>query len=181
MEMRFYLAAISIFDLWRNHANGSWVDPSRRLCVGERYPFLQEQPQSKGDEMTKQEVLNAANVMIAYANGKKVGTRPTRSMEPLLEILYVPTWNWEQKEYFVIPDDCSKELENDDQSKAHKLTEEEQRILFLAESPDCNHPRELRAIAFQVRKLEDRIKQLESENDALRADLLLWEEKEAKP
>ena len=37
----------------------------------------------------------------------------------------------------------------------------EQRILFLAESPDCNHPRELRAIAFQVRKLEDRIKQLE--------------------
>jgi hypothetical protein len=57
----------------------------------------------------------------------------------------------------------------------------EERILFLAESPDCNHPRELRAIAFQVRKLEDRIKQLESENDALRADLLLWEEKEAKP
>jgi len=57
----------------------------------------------------------------------------------------------------------------------------EQRILTLSESPDCNHPRELRAIAFQVRKLEDRIKQLESENDALRADLLLWSEKEAKP
>jgi hypothetical protein len=57
----------------------------------------------------------------------------------------------------------------------------EERILFLAESPDCNHPRELRAIAFQVRKLEDRIKQLESENDALRADLLLWNEKEVKP
>ena len=83
--------------------------------------------------MTKQEVLNAANVMIAYANGKKVGTRPTRSMEPLLEILYVPTWNWEQKEYFVIPDDCSKELENDDQAKAHKLTEEEQRIFIASE------------------------------------------------
>jgi hypothetical protein len=126
--------------------------------------------------MTKQEVLNAANVMIAYANGKKVGTRPTRSMEPLLEILYVPTWNWEQKEYFVIPDDCSKELENDDQSKAHKLTEEEQRILFLAESPDCNHPRELRAIALDVRKLEDRVNQVEQEIDALRADLLLWNE-----
>jgi len=56
----------------------------------------------------------------------------------------------------------------------------EQRILTLSESPDCNHPRELRAIAFQVRKLEDRIKQLESENDALRADLLLWNEKELK-
>jgi len=40
---------------------------------------------------------------------------------------------------------------------------------------------ELRAIAIDVRKLEDRVKQLESENDALRADLLLWEEKEAKP
>ncbi len=62
-----------------------------------------------------------------------------------------------------------------------KIQELQERILFLAESPDCNHPRELRAIAFQVRKLEDRIKQLESENDALRADLLLWEEKEAKP
>ena len=37
----------------------------------------------------------------------------------------------------------------------------EQRILFLAESPNCNHPRELRAIALEVRKREDRIKQLE--------------------
>jgi outer membrane murein-binding lipoprotein Lpp len=66
-------------------------------------------------------------------------------------------------------------------AKEAKQVSVEERILFLAESPDCNHPRELRAIAFQVRKLEDRIKQLESENDALRADLLLWEEKEAKP
>jgi hypothetical protein len=32
-----------------------------------------------------------------------------------------------------------------------------------------------------VRKLEDRIKQLEQENDALRADLLLWNEKGVKP
>jgi hypothetical protein len=53
--------------------------------------------------MTKQEVLEAANVMIAYANGKKIGTRPRRSTEPLLGILYVPTWNWEQKDYCVIP------------------------------------------------------------------------------
>ena len=37
----------------------------------------------------------------------------------------------------------------------------EQRILFLSESPDCNHPRELRLIALEVRKREDRIKQLE--------------------
>ena len=41
----------------------------------------------------------------------------------------------------------------------------EQRILFLAESPDCNHPRELRAIALEVRKREDRIKQLEDRID----------------
>ena len=88
----------------------------------------------------------------------------------------------------------------------------EERILFLAESPDCNHPRELRAIALEVRKREDRIKQLEEElmdvknehavlvadvvlrddkierikqleeeNDAMRADLLLWREQEVKP
>jgi hypothetical protein len=93
----------------------------------------------------------------------------------------------------------------------------EQRILTLSESPDCNHPRELRAIALEVRKREDRIKQLEEmyegvigerpeflgsnvmgllkrelnsaqqrikrleeENDAMRADLLLWEQKEVK-
>ena len=37
----------------------------------------------------------------------------------------------------------------------------EQRILFLAEARDCNHSRELRAIALEVRKREDRIKQLE--------------------
>jgi len=67
------------------------------------------------------------------------------------------------------------------QSQGGQAVSVEERILFLAESPDCNHPRELRAIAFQVRKLEDRIKQLESENDALRADLLLWHEKEVKP
>jgi hypothetical protein len=39
----------------------------------------------------------------------------------------------------------------------------------------------LRAIALDARKLEDRVKQLEQENDALRADLLLWDEKEVKP
>ena len=88
----------------------------------------------------------------------------------------------------------------------------EQRILFLSEAPGCHQSRELRAIAFQVRKLEDRIKQLEEElmdvknkhavfvadvvlnedraerikqleeeNDAMRADLLLWREQEVKP
>ena len=56
----------------------------------------------------------------------------------------------------------------------------EQRILFLSEAPGCHQSRELRAIAFQVRKLEDRVKQLEQENDAMRADLLLWNEKEVK-
>jgi hypothetical protein len=60
----------------------------------------------------------------------------------------------------------------------------EERILNIAEEPISiwwYDRRELRAIAFEVRKLEDRIKQLEEENDALRADLLLWKEKEVKP
>ena len=56
----------------------------------------------------------------------------------------------------------------------------EQRILDLPAFADYNDRRELRAIAFEVRKLEDRIKQLEEENDAMRADLLLWNEKEVK-
>ena len=37
------------------------------------------------------------------------------------------------------------------------------------------------AAANEIKKLNDRITQLERENDALRADLLLWSEKEAKP
>ncbi len=37
----------------------------------------------------------------------------------------------------------------------------EQRILFLSEAPGCHQSRELRAIALEVRKREDRIKQLE--------------------
>ena len=37
----------------------------------------------------------------------------------------------------------------------------EERILFLSEAPGCHHPRELRAIALEVRKREDRVKQLE--------------------
>ena len=56
----------------------------------------------------------------------------------------------------------------------------EQRILDLPAFADYNDRRQLRAIALDVRKLEDRIKQLEEENDALRADLLLWNEKEVK-
>jgi hypothetical protein len=60
----------------------------------------------------------------------------------------------------------------------------EQRILFIAESPDCNHPRELRAIALEVRKREDRIKQLEEElmdvknkHSVLVADVVLDEDR----
>ena len=56
----------------------------------------------------------------------------------------------------------------------------EQRILDLPAFADYNDRRQLRAIAMDVRKLEDRIKQLEEENDAMRADLLLWNEKEVK-
>ena len=37
----------------------------------------------------------------------------------------------------------------------------EHRILFLSEAPGCHQSRELRAIALEVRKREDRIKQLE--------------------
>jgi hypothetical protein len=56
----------------------------------------------------------------------------------------------------------------------------EQRIINVAEKQNYYDSRELRAIALEVRKLEDRIKQLEEENDAMRADLLLWSEKEVK-
>ena len=60
----------------------------------------------------------------------------------------------------------------------------EQKILFLSEAPGCHQSRELRAIAFQVRKLEDRIKQLEeelmdvkNEHAVLVADVVLDEDR----
>ena len=37
-----------------------------------------------------------------------------------------------------------------------------------------------RGIVRELNRLNDRIKQLEEENDSMRADLLLWNEKEAK-
>ena len=89
----------------------------------------------------------------------------------------------------------------------------EEQIITISTFSDCNYRRELRVIAFEVRKLEDRIKQLEemyegvigerpdllgsnvmgllkreligtqkrikeleAENDAMRADLLLWKD-----
>jgi predicted nucleic acid-binding Zn-ribbon protein len=88
----------------------------------------------------------------------------------------------------------------------------EERIINVAEKQNYYDSRELRAIALEVRKREDRIKQLEEEimevknkhsvlvadvvldedraerikqleeeNDAMRADLLLWREQEVKP
>jgi len=36
------------------------------------------------------------------------------------------------------------------------------------------------AAANEIKKLNERITQLEQENDSMRADLLLWNEKEAK-
>jgi hypothetical protein len=70
-----------------------------------------------------------------------------------------------------------------EQSQGGQAVSIEERILNIAEKPIpiwWDDRRELRAIALEVRKLEDRVKQLEQENDALRADLLLWNEKEVK-
>jgi outer membrane murein-binding lipoprotein Lpp len=53
----------------------------------------------------------------------------------------------------------------------------EERILNIVEEPIqiwWHDRRELRAIALDVRKLEDRVKQLEEENDDMREDLLMW-------
>jgi hypothetical protein len=104
--------------------------------------------------MTKQEVLNAANVMIAYANGKKVGTRPRRSMEPLLKILYVPTWNWEQKEYCVIPDDVEKEVSDTPRMKAAQMAAMEH-MTGDVYRVGCDIERELNAANERIKRLEE--------------------------
>jgi hypothetical protein len=109
--------------------------------------------------MTKQEVLNAANVMIAYANGKKVGTRPRRSMEPLLKILYVPTWNWEQKEYCVIPDDVEKEVIDTPRMKAAQMAAMEH-MTGDVYRVGCDIERELNAATYEGQHLREAYIQL---------------------
>ena len=54
---------------------------------------------------------------------------------------------------------------------------------FIIHAPDDRklkdtHPQ---TIVIELNRLNDRIKQLETENDAMRADLLLWQEQEVKP
>ena len=104
--------------------------------------------------MTKQEVLNAANVMIAYANGNKVGTRPRRSMEPLLEILYVPTWNWEQMEYFTIPSNDEKEVSDTPRMKAAQMAAMEY-MTGDVYRVGCDIERELNAANERIKRLEE--------------------------
>ena len=54
---------------------------------------------------------------------------------------------------------------------------------FIIHTPDDRqlidtHPQ---TIVRELNRMADRIKQLEEENDAMRADLLLWQEQEVKP
>ena len=54
---------------------------------------------------------------------------------------------------------------------------------FSIKTPEAKFLSDIRprGIVKELNRLNDRIKQLETENDALRADLLLWHEQEVKP
>jgi len=136
--------------------------------------------------MTKQEVLDAANVMIAYANGKKVGTRPRRSMEPLLKILYVPTWNWEQKDYCMIPDDATKEsLEQSQGGKAVSDTPRMKAAQMAALEHmtgdvyrvGCDLEIELTTAQDRIIQLEEELIDAKGKYAALVADVALYEDR----
>ena len=53
---------------------------------------------------------------------------------------------------------------------------------FLIHTPDDRKLRDThpQTIVRELNRMADRIKRLEEENDAMRADLLLWREQEAK-
>ena len=53
---------------------------------------------------------------------------------------------------------------------------------FLIHTPDDRKLRDThpQTIVRELNRMADRIKRLEEENDAMRADLLLWNEKEVK-
>ena len=54
---------------------------------------------------------------------------------------------------------------------------------FLIHTPDDRKLKDVNPqfIVRELNRMADRIKRLEEENDALRADLLLWHEQEVKP
>ena len=54
---------------------------------------------------------------------------------------------------------------------------------FSIKTPEAKFLSDIRprGIVRELNRLNDRIKQLEEENDAMRADLLLWHEQEVKP
>ena len=54
---------------------------------------------------------------------------------------------------------------------------------FSIKTPEAKFLSDIRprGIVRELNRLNDRIKQLEEENDAMRADLLLWREQEVKP
>ena len=67
-----------------------------------------------------------------------------------------------------------RQLERD-LNEANKTIRLQHELMTTAEKRGVDKAKE------ELNQANQRIKQLESENDALRADLLLWEEKEAKP
>ena len=54
---------------------------------------------------------------------------------------------------------------------------------FSIKTPEAKFLSDIRprGIVRELNRMADRIKRMEEENDALRADLLLWNEKEVKP
>ena len=54
---------------------------------------------------------------------------------------------------------------------------------FSIKTPEAKFLSDIRprGIVRELNRMAERIKRLEKENDALRADLLLWNEKEVKP
>lgn len=75
---------------------------------------------------------------------------------------------------WVTPASKCKELELE-LNEANKTIRLQHELMTTAEKRGVDKAKE------ELNEANQRIKQLESENDALRADLLLWSEKEVKP
>jgi hypothetical protein len=91
-------------------------------------------------------------------------------MEPLLKILYVPTWNWEQKDYCIIPDHAAKE--SLEQSQGGQAVSDTPRTeSFNCYDNGCDNP--LHAWGAFSAELE---RELNSANTIIRQQQLLDEE-----
>ena len=118
--------------------------------------------------MTREQTIEAIRVMQAFVDGKELEV-----LSPFgkWERATAPRWQWNDTDYRIKPTQWTNgtEILNVKPNGDFELGNGVDPLVALGQ------------LAKAFMQQQDRIKQLEEENDAMRADLLLWHEQEVKP